>query len=389
MTRLMDNIFSNYSRDLRPARNLEDTVLVNTTLFLFSILDVDELASSITLSGGLNMLWKDFRLSWQPDDYGGIQTVMVNSSKIWAPKIFLLSSSANMEKFDISDFDARIYNSGYILVNPGKMIRSTCEIDMTNFPNDSQKCSLLIVPWGYVASEIQLSFLQPRYNMQYLSPNGEWNVESISANMPESDESSVIEYKISLTRKSVYFIFSMIMPVYILCFLHPFVFLLPAASGERISYSITMFLSLAVYMTIVSDSMPKVSEPMAGISYFLLVAMLFSCVLIILTIFSLRWDAKTSVSQFPGWLKRIVLRFKIKDREICNIESVVSNAPTDNVPEDFNNDPKYYKNIKRFIDDQTDLEKGDIVTFIDNVLFVTSEMVVIGLIAGFILVYNK
>ncbi|XP_021354433.1 acetylcholine receptor subunit alpha-like [Mizuhopecten yessoensis] len=113
-----------------------------------------------------------------------------------------------------------------------------------------------------------------------------------------------------LSRKSTYFLLSMILPVYTLCFLNPFVFLLPAASGERISYTITMFLSLAVYMTLVGDNMPKVSEPMAGISYFLLVAMLFSCLLIILTIFTLRCDAVTDVTNFPKCVRRLVLKVK-------------------------------------------------------------------------------
>ncbi|OWF43045.1 CHRNA7-FAM7A fusion protein [Mizuhopecten yessoensis] len=39
------------------------------------------------------------------------------------------------------------------------------------------------------------------------------------------------------------------------------VFLLPTESGERVSFSITVLLAMAVFMTIVTDSLPSNSEP--------------------------------------------------------------------------------------------------------------------------------
>ncbi|OWF50066.1 Neuronal acetylcholine receptor subunit alpha-6 [Mizuhopecten yessoensis] len=398
MTRLMDDLVSNYSREIRPAKNTSAAVTVNTSFFLLHILDVDEVAGSIWLSGGMTLMWEDFRLEWEPSDYGDIWYITVNSSKIWTPTIFLISSAADMEKFSLHDYDVRIFSSGLVSVSPGKMVKSTCIVDMTNFPKDTQRCSLLILPWGYTPEQIQLSFRFPHFQMQHFNQNGEWNVDSTSVERYQGfgPGSNVLSYSMVMTRKSAYFIISTTVPVYIICVLNPFVFLLPSSSGERMSYTITMFLALAVYMTLIGDNMPKVSEPMAGISYFLLIAMLFSSLLIILTIFTLRCEKKKDVKQFPNWLRRLVLRLKKRKKtdwdKISYIKPLAKNESIQNKSEpNVTNEPEEggKKEHLNTLSDTTDLEKDDINHFIDQALFVISEIAVVGLIFGFTLVYYR
>ncbi|XP_033727668.1 neuronal acetylcholine receptor subunit alpha-2-like [Pecten maximus] len=399
MTRLMDDVFTNYNKEIRPARATQDTVTVSTTLFLLSIIDVDEVSGSITLSGGLSIFWIDFRLSWQPADYGGLTYLMVNSSKVWTPHIFLLTSSAEMEKFSLHEYDIRIHESGLLSVSAGKLIRSSCTIDMTNFPLDSQTCSLVVIPWGYLATEINLTYIDHSFETRFLSPNGEWDIESKSSETVDDPTyiTNAVAFNLGLKRKSAYFVISMVLPVYILCFLNPFVFLLPAASGERISFTITMFLSLAVYMTLVGDNMPKVSEPMAGISYFLLVSMIYSCVLIILTIFTLRWHARNDASHFPKWLRRFVLLLKKKDFKITEPSNHNDRAEKDNYISGQNGIQHRDINIElydggkknNFLNNPTNLEKEDVVDLIDNALFVISEIAVVGMIFGFTYGYYR
>ncbi|XP_033727667.1 LOW QUALITY PROTEIN: neuronal acetylcholine receptor subunit alpha-3-like, partial [Pecten maximus] len=338
------------------------------------IRDVDEVSGSITLTGGLAMMWKDFRLTWNPEDYDGISRMMVNSSKIWSPNIFLVSSSADLEKFSLQDVDARILNIAVESVSPG-MIRSTCTVDMTNFPTDFQTCHLMFLPWGYLPTEIQLSFLQSFINLDDFDENGEWSVDSTTVEIynSRSYETNPAVYTIVLRRKSAYFVISMVVPVYILCFLNPFVFLLPAASGERISFTITKFLSLAVYMTLVGDNMPKVSEPMAGISYFLLVSMIYSCVLIILTIFTLRSHARNDASHFPKRLKQLVLLLKKPKKSSSAIDSHTPSDRTENGNNSGQNATQSYdidsaEATKKtpFLNNPTDLGRDDIVDFVDK-----------------------
>ena len=66
---------------------------------------------------------------------------------------------------------------------------------------------------------------------------------------------------------SMYVIINIILPILFLNQLNVLVFMLPAESGERVSYSLTVLLSIAVFMTIVGDTLPRTSEPTPLISY--------------------------------------------------------------------------------------------------------------------------
>ncbi|XP_021357670.1 uncharacterized protein LOC110453148 [Mizuhopecten yessoensis] len=52
-----------------------------------------------------------------------------------------------------------------------------------------------------------------------------------------------------------------LVPTCIIGLLNVLVFLIPAESGERVSFSITVLFAMAVFMTIVTDSLPSNSEP--------------------------------------------------------------------------------------------------------------------------------
>ncbi|XP_060072701.1 neuronal acetylcholine receptor subunit beta-3-like [Ylistrum balloti] len=304
LMRLRDTLFQNYTKDFRPVYNLSDSINVSLEMFLISIIDLDEVTGTITLNCAISMVWTDDQLVWNQSDFAGITSFVFNSSYVWKPRVYISTSSDDLTDFSFDAFDVRVYSNGTITSTPGRHVRSSCLFDMTKFPSDSQLCTLQVIPWTHPASEMTFIIANPEINLAYYKSNGEWDIDwtSVTNNTDSGTLYSVIDFSIHLTRRSAYFLVSMTTPVLLLCYLNPFVFLLPAPSGERISYTITIFLSLAVYMTIIGDNMPQISEPMAGISYFLLVAMLYSSLLILLTIFTLRCDYVIDKHEFPDWV---------------------------------------------------------------------------------------
>ncbi|XP_033747863.1 neuronal acetylcholine receptor subunit alpha-7-like [Pecten maximus] len=176
----------------------------------------------------------------------------------------------------------------------------------------------------------------------------------------------------------------MTVPVMLLCFLNPFVFLLPSSSGERISYTITMFLSLAVYMTLIGDILPKVSENMAGMSYFLLAVLFYSGLLIILTIFTLRCESIADVSQFPRWLRHLArCSCKLKKTKVV---SRTKSAKVFTVRELGENEDD------TAIDDDPEclcIQHKDVMGVIDRSLFVSSLLAISVITAWFLLTYHS
>lgn len=65
-------------------------------------------------------------------------------------------------------------------------------------------------------------------------------------------------------------------------------FILPVASGEKAGYSITVFLSLAVFLTIVASELPKNSERTSLLSVYLMLMTILSTIIVLLCLIEIR-----------------------------------------------------------------------------------------------------
>jgi hypothetical protein len=93
------------------------------------------------------------------------------------------------------------------------------------------------------------------------------------------------------------------LPIAFMAMINILVFVLPAESGERISYSVTVLLALAVFMTLVGDNLPKTSEPMPILSYYLMILLILSTLMTVTTILNLSIYFKKG--QVPGCIKSL------------------------------------------------------------------------------------
>ncbi|XP_060072690.1 acetylcholine receptor subunit alpha-like [Ylistrum balloti] len=361
--RLTNALFSNYTKDIYPVYYLNETLTVDLSMFLLSIQDFDEVAGVITLNGGLLQSWADFRLTWNPSDYGGIEDIFLNSSVVWKPHVILVSSAEDLKPFDSGKFDVRVFYNGTCQINPGRRMLATCSVDMTKFPSDSHVCDLEIMQWSVLPDEVVLGFTSTELILTYYIQNGEWDIVKTSVSNPTLSPGGVI-FTINVTRKPEYLSVSLILPILLVCFLNPFVFLLPASSGERISYTLTLFLSLAVYISIIASSLPNVSNNMAMMSFFLLIILIISGVIIVMTIFTLRYDVISDVSKFPNFLKRLALC--IYEKKPVNKDECEKDA---NVNSD---------------DTEHDLKRDDVIKLIDISLFVTSSLMMVIFVTWFL-----
>ena len=69
-----------------------------------------------------------------------------------------------------------------------------------------------------------------------------------------------VTFRIKLQRKRTFYVLNTIIPVVMLSLLNVLVFLLPASSGEKMALAVTVLLSFTVYLSIISEVMPKTSE---------------------------------------------------------------------------------------------------------------------------------
>ncbi|KAH3851022.1 hypothetical protein DPMN_093549 [Dreissena polymorpha] len=65
------------------------------------------------------------------------------------------------------------------------------------------------------------------------------------------------------------------------------VYLIPTECGERISFCLAELLSIAVFLTLVGDNLPKNSNPMSLFSYYLVSVLVISVAITLAVICSL------------------------------------------------------------------------------------------------------
>lgn len=236
------------------------------------------------------MQWKDFRLGWTPSSYGGVNTLTVPKDKIWTPNIYLIDPANEMKAIGDGKVIGRILFDGSVIWSPGGLVQSLCNVNMYSFPFDTQVCTITFTLWGYLSAE---AILEPLDNITsvdslFYTENGQWEMKkAILIPLDNGSRSSLLQVQLTLRRRALYFVINMLAPILLLSVLNPLVFILPVDSGERVSFAVTIFLSFVVFLTLINDNMPKSSEPMAAISYFLIVIMCMSTLIIVFTILNL------------------------------------------------------------------------------------------------------
>ena len=101
-----------------------------------------------------------------------------------------------------------------------------------------------------------------------------------------------------LKRKPLFFLLNIVIPILLLSILSVFTFALPLDSGERASYGITVFLSLAVFLTIVSSTLPQNSDTTSLLGIYLMLMTSSSTVIVLITLVQVRLAAR-DVKEHP------------------------------------------------------------------------------------------
>ena len=307
---LRSNLLSDYDKCVRPVINQTESVKVRIALSMVALQEFDEVNEKFSFVGLFSIVWKDENLVWNVSNYSGINQLLMSYREVWVPEIILTNPSEKLDSYGDDWQMIRYSASGDAFWYPGTLIKATCSINAYYFPFDVQKCHVEVFVWAYSFFEVKLVNINDKVYTGLMPEHGSWSVIKTQAKIEDVGYSSKGSFIFWFERKPQYVIVNVLLPVLFLCLLNVLVFLLPAESGERVSYSITVLLSIAVFMTIVSDTLPKTSEPLPIISYFLMISLIESAVITIATMLNLRLYHKDNNEVVPEWLACICLRLK-------------------------------------------------------------------------------
>ncbi|KAI9519636.1 Acetylcholine receptor subunit alpha [Dissostichus eleginoides] len=313
-TRLVKDLFVGYNKVVRPVEHFSEAVVVTVGLQLIQLISVDEVNQIVTSNVRLKQRWLDVNLKWNPADYGGIRKIRVPSKDIWKPDLVLYNNADG--DFAIIQFTkVLLEHTGIIIWNPPAIFKSYCEIIVLHFPFDLQNCSMKLGTWTYDGLLVVINQDSDRPDLSNFMESGEWVLKDYRSwkhwvyytccpNTPYLD----ITYHFLMLRLPLYFIVNVIIPCMLFSFLTGLVFYLPTDSGEKMTLSISVLLSLTVFLLVIVELIPSTSSAVPLIGKYMLFTMVFVIASIIITVIVINTHHRSpSTHTMPNWIRKVFI----------------------------------------------------------------------------------
>ncbi|XP_063425955.1 acetylcholine receptor subunit delta-like [Mytilus trossulus] len=301
-----------YDKDSKPVQDYKSTIYVNVELTLNSLITLDEVQQRLTTIGYLHISWYDEFLTWDRTQYGDLDYIYLPQSSIWKPDITLQDSYTEMEELGSDLILATIKHDGSVSWTPFQVFNSYCPVSMTFFPFDRQTCEFVFGAWSMQMNDISLLITNVSGIAleRSIKENTIWTVVSTSVKATQYHEESRVIFSITLQRKPLYVMMHLVLPLVLLTLLNLFTFAIPADSGERMGYTVTVWLSFGVFLTLVGQSLPESSESISFMDIFIVMQLFQSTLVVLLSAVLSRLIARNGQTFISSCLLKRIVTYK-------------------------------------------------------------------------------
>ncbi|CAH8679477.1 unnamed protein product [Schistosoma rodhaini] len=297
----------------RPVKHTSEKVLVEMSLSLIQILDLDEKNQVLTTSVWLNYRWTDHILKWNPENYSQIQEVRVPYRHIWTPDIVLYNYADERLK-EMRDAMVIVQHTGELTWIPPAIFKSSCKIDIKSFPFDEQTCHLKFGSWTYDGNKLDVTFInnEAQVLLSDYTESNEWEVIARPALRNVKSYPCCPEFYPDLTfflflrRNAAFFSYILVLPCVLLASLTLVIFWLPPESPAKMVLGMNIFVAFFLLLLLLADSTPQASNSVPYIGYYYCLNMILITLSSFLSVFVInlyfRGDKRNRV---PQCLRRI------------------------------------------------------------------------------------
>ncbi|XGW24615.1 hypothetical protein V3C99_006222 [Haemonchus contortus] len=307
--RLMVDIFRGYNSLIQPIRNVTTMpIIVKIALQLVLLINVDEKDQVMHTNVWLTLKWHDFQMRWNPVNYGEIKEMRVAPDKVWLPDIVLFNNADG--NYEVSFMCNVVINyHGDMLWVPPAIYKSSCIIDVEFFPFDEQVCTLVFGSWTYNENEIKLEFEQAEWvDLSEYAPSSIWDLMDAPASLV--NKRSRIEFQVRIRRKTLFYTIVLIIPTVLMAFLSMAVFFLPTDSGEKMTLTISVLLSIVVFLLLVSKILPPTSSTIPLMAKYLLLTFVLNVITILVTVIIINvYFRSPTTHRMPAWVRTLFLEW--------------------------------------------------------------------------------
>lgn len=261
---LREKIFSNYSSDDFYGNKVD----LKLGLAIRSLNYIDHVDGNLETNIWLRYYWNDKRLFWNESEYEQ-PSLIVNThpemeKRIWTPDIYIYNTGEKPLD-QLSYTSAIVYSSGDIIWSRPGIVKSTCLFNLKNFPYDKQTCYFKFGSWSHSGDMINLTGENP-IDITNFKQGEEWKIinNHVELEIKKYDccpePYHAVYFLIEMERMSTYYVRNIIVPIFATSSLLVISMIIPWESGERISFTTSIMLSIIVFLLILSDNLPKTND---------------------------------------------------------------------------------------------------------------------------------
>nr|XP_004464641.2 5-hydroxytryptamine receptor 3C [Dasypus novemcinctus] len=302
-------------KDFRPVINYSAPTHVNISFTLSAILEVDAQLQLLTSFLWLNMIWDNPFISWNPEECGDIRKLTVTTENLWLPDIFI------EESMDVAQtpegLSAYVSNQGRISYSKPMRVTSICSLDIFYFPFDEQNCTLTFSSFLYTVENMLLGMDKQVWEIADTSRDvvrtqGEWELLGINKATPKMSVGSSlfdqIMFYVAIKRRPRLYVINLLVPSGFLVAIDALSFYLPAESGNRAPFKITLLLGYNVFLLMMNKLLPANGTPLISVYFALCLTLMVVSLLETVFITYLLHLATTQPPPVPQWLHSLLLR---------------------------------------------------------------------------------
>ncbi|KAH9512514.1 hypothetical protein Btru_038667 [Bulinus truncatus] len=242
-----------------------DPWVLNLKMYLMQVVQVDQIEQLMTVAGQFSVWWTHTGLTWDPSSYGSLETVVMATDEMWVPQLAVWIGDRDSTTLSYPE-TLTLNASGLVSCESLSHVTFRCPIDVRKFPFDTQTCGfapyvinqrLSTVP-VVLYLEGESIFTSGLGNDDPYNIKGEWVLLNFSVGTFNNSIDNVYpNYILTVRRQRLYYVIVVIFPMVVTSVMIPLVFLIPENSGEKISYLVTIFTSSAIFLSYISQVMPK------------------------------------------------------------------------------------------------------------------------------------